>query len=209
MPGKKSRVETDRGDSSLVFVGCVVQTPSFGTLKIDPNATIVVSARTGIIEAYYPSPSHPSLEDNTPKGAGAAREITKPISGDATESSKLAADHDVTAAAAAAAAAAAIVQAREAGTLQVLPPGEFWMPGLVDCHIHAPQYRNTGTGLVSYRCSVLCMMCTCSCNSQILSFLVFRSSFVISAPHTGTFCCTLFTPHALLSTFPGPSVDGA
>ena len=41
----------------------------------------------------------------------------------------------------------AVESARASGTLRVLGSHEFLLPGFVDCHLHAPQYSYTGTGL--------------------------------------------------------------
>ena len=40
-----------------------------------------------------------------------------------------------------------VANAEANGTLTRLGPGDFLLPGFVDCHIHAPQYAYTGTGL--------------------------------------------------------------
>ena len=44
-------------------------------------------------------------------------------------------------------ALAAVAAARAAGTLRSLGCREFLLPGFVDCHLHAPQFSTTGTGL--------------------------------------------------------------
>ncbi|MFL7026017.1 guanine deaminase [Enterovibrio norvegicus] len=40
-----------------------------------------------------------------------------------------------------------VVALREAGKLEVLPKGQYLMPGLVDLHCHAPQWPQAGKGL--------------------------------------------------------------
>ena len=35
----------------------------------------------------------------------------------------------------------------EAGTLQQLPPGQYLLPGMVDLHVHAPQWPQSGKAL--------------------------------------------------------------
>lgn len=90
-------------DKFLVFCGCVVQTPVFGELVLDMNATIVVSSTTGVIERYFVEASQEACQF--------------------------------------------IETAKLNGQFYQLASHEFIMPGFIDCHIHAPQFSYTGTGL--------------------------------------------------------------
>ena len=40
-----------------------------------------------------------------------------------------------------------LATASSSGCLTTLTTTQFLMPGMIDCHIHAPQYSNAGTGL--------------------------------------------------------------
>jgi len=120
----------------VCLVGTVMHTPVFGRLEVLHQAAMCVSMDGSIAHILQPcagechTPSESGDDDERKRG-----DITMPpeMPASSMASGRYCSDF--------------LRMFSRVGKLRVLPPGHVLLPGMVDCHFHAPQWPLMGRGM--------------------------------------------------------------